>query len=190
MPAPDGWPPLSAAAAAGRPARPSGAGGRRRGGPQRLQEGDQVVDFVVRQAQRAQDLLAVRVQPVLVEIGVVQDGVAQARHAAVVHVRGGHRDVAQARRAELAPVARFEHQVPQRQRVRAGTVVVVPRQQVEAVDRDLLDAVEAPAVGAPRRDEVAHADVVELAVAEVRARVALTVAASDEQLQAALCGRG
>ena len=83
---------------------------------QRLQEGDEVGALRRRQREAAHRCALVRVVATDAPIGpvrdrasaggVVIDGLFERGHAAVVHVRRGHGDVAQRRRLELADVLR------------------------------------------------------------------------------------
>ena len=106
----------------------------------------------------------------IVDLRVVAHDVVEGGEAAVVHVRRGHGDVAQRRHAELAPVAVLRLHVPRRRAVALRRIVVVAAEQVERAGPQRRDAAVAALVDAARLGEVGHADVVELAVGEVRRR--------------------
>ena len=105
---------------------------------------------------------------------------------AVVHVRRGQRGIAQPGHLELAIGLDGERDPPGALPGRALAIVAEAAQQREPACPHRLDAVVAPpvetSVGAAHRD----ADLVELAVAELRSEVAqAALAAADEQPQSA-----
>src|SRR4051812_16822522 len=98
---------------------------------QRAQEADQVVDLGLGELERLEDALAVGVDSIQVQVGVKNHHLAKGRYAAVVHVRRGQLDVAQARHAEFAEVAVLRVDVLRRHRARARGIVVEAAEQVE-----------------------------------------------------------
>lgn len=79
---------------------------------ERPQKHHQIVDLRRCQMQWPQEPLALGVEPLFVDFGIVPHHIRQRREAAVVHIRGGVGDVAQGRDAKLAPVAVQQGHMP------------------------------------------------------------------------------
>ena len=131
---------------------------------------------------RLQDALAVGVG-VLVQLPNSATHVAQACEAAVVHIRGGQRDVAQPGNAELAEVAVLKLDVAGPGRGGASRVVVVAAQQIE---RAVWFRIQRAGRRRPGRARRTDAGVRGLAVGGVRSDVAeRAIALADEDPEAA-----
>ena len=128
-------------------------------------------------------------QPLLVQLGVVAQHLAQRGRAAVVEVGRRQPQVAQAGHLELAVVPVLKCHVHGGGGAAARRVVVEGTQQVVAAGLQLADAAVPARVDAAGLGKVRQPQVVELAVAEGRPQVAGVAApAAEEQRQPALRG--
>src|ERR1043166_3954202 len=136
-----------------------------------LEEYHQVIDFRLGQLERLEQALAVCVQPLRIELGVIAHHVTQSGELAVVHVRCGQCSVPQRRHAELAEVALLLRHMGRALSSAARGIVVVRPQQIEPAVLELPDALVAAGIDPAGRGKKRDADVVEFAVGEVRPEV-------------------
>src|SRR3990170_443316 len=154
---------------------------------QRLEKSHEVVHLRGRQAQRLEDALAVGMQALLVQLGVMLHHVAQRAEAAVVHVRRGLRHVAQTWHAPLAEIAVLRLDVARPGGRAPGRIVVEPAEQVVGVALQSLDSLMPTRIHLSTADEKTDAGVGELAVGEMRPEVAGgAIALADEDAQSFL----